>query len=158
MGSRQGSFKWDSTYQVDYPHYMTLQTKLQHAGHSNTNVCTGHYFCRHKHLLDQWQFYLSGWLNQPIVSQSSSISCSVDILWMTLPMFISLQTWLNIIEVKSSFLRLIDLGAISGRFQRRKSFDSHHFTRTLLRIKTALSIRTRRIIRSCKLGYCFSGR
>ena len=87
---RQGSFKWDSTYQVDYPHYMTLQAKLQHAGHSNTNVCTGYYLCRHKHLSNHWQFFLSGWLSQPILSQSSSISCSVDILWITFPMFISL--------------------------------------------------------------------
>ena len=79
------------TYQGDYPHYMTLQTQLQHAGHSNTNICTGHCFCRHAYLSNQWEFFLSGWLNQPIVSQSSSISCSVDILWMTFPMFISLE-------------------------------------------------------------------
>ena len=96
----QGSFKWDSTYQKDYPHYMILQTKLQHAGHSNTNVCTGHCFCRHAHLSNQWQFFLSGWLNQPIVSQSSSISCSVDILWMTFPMFISLEISIYIGSLK----------------------------------------------------------
>ena len=24
----QGPFKWDLTYKVHYPHYMTLQTKL----------------------------------------------------------------------------------------------------------------------------------
>ena len=97
----QGSFKWDSTYQKDYPHYMILQTKLQHAGHWNTNVCTGHCFCRHAHLSNQWQFFLRDWLNQPIVSQSSSISCSVDILWMTFPMFISLVLIYNFSSLTS---------------------------------------------------------
>ena len=52
-----------------------LQTKLHHAGHSNTNVCAQNTAFADMHICqtnDSSSLVISGWLIQPIASQSSS--------------------------------------------------------------------------------------